>query len=79
MLLRDHVINALTHVQTGSALVIGDIVGEDKFRVLKLMRRLAREGIIHYLWDCPYECERVAADRLHFVSQEVMDSARLLE
>jgi hypothetical protein len=71
MLLRDHIINALAYLKVGSPLSIGDLVGEDKFRVHKILMALEREGVVSPSFRCRFDSSRQAANRQLYVPGKV--------
>lgn len=62
MLLRDHIARALVYRFCATPLEVGDTIGEDKFRVLAILRDFERSGLAFCSFPFARESDRVAAD-----------------
>jgi hypothetical protein len=63
MLLRDSILAALKFYVIATPILIGDTIGEDKFKVLKMLRRLAFENrVVCHTGDESWLSDRYEAD-----------------
>lgn len=70
MLLRELIVKTVKYHLCASPIVVGDVLGEDKFRVLKIMRQLERDGLLVRCFGCSFACDRMVADQELWITKE---------